>query len=57
MDNQRLVCPDCGADLKDWRNFSQKSPLDEEKPFECVGFRCGKRWETAEILPKEKADD
>lgn len=57
MDNQRLVCPDCGADLKDWRNFSAKLLVDEEKPFECVGFRCGKRWKTEEILPTERTDD
>lgn len=43
-------CPDCGADLKDWRTFSEKSDIDKEKPFECVGFRCGKRWELVEVL-------
>lgn len=53
-----LKCPCCGADLKDWREFVVKYPElaaeDEfEKPFECVGFRCGKRFKTEEILPND----
>lgn len=55
-------CPSCGATLKDWRGFVEKNPQhaeenEKETPFECVGFRCGKRWKTEEILPKENADD
>lgn len=53
-------CPDCGADVKDWREFVKKFPElaakeEFEKPFECVGFRCGKRWKTEEILPNQEA--
>lgn len=44
-----LKCPPCGADMKDWRHFSEKSELDKAKPFECVGFRCGKRWSEEEL--------
>ena len=27
---------------------------NKEKPFECVEFRCGKRWGEEEILQKEE---
>ena len=37
--NSKLKCPDCGANMKDWRIFSEKSELDKKKPFECV--ECG----------------
>ncbi|MDD6911586.1 MAG: hypothetical protein PUJ00_10495 [Actinobacillus minor] len=43
-------CPSCGAVLKDWRRFSEKSEVDKVKPFECTSFRCGKRWKYEEIL-------
>lgn len=42
-------CLDCGAVLKDWRNFIEKSEIDKIKPFECTGFRCGKRWSEEEV--------
>lgn len=45
-----MNCPDCGSVLKDWRRFSEKSEIDKVKPFECTGFRCGKRWKYEEIL-------
>lgn len=35
--------------MKDWRHFLEKSELDKVKPFECVGFRCGKRWSEEEL--------
>lgn len=54
MGKINFKCPDCGAILKDWRKFSEKSDIDKEKPFECVGFRCGKRWDEEEILQKEE---
>ena len=38
MDICLLKCPFCGSVLKDWRNFSEKSEIDKEKPFECTGF-------------------
>lgn len=53
---EHYKCPDCGADLLDWRNFSEKTPLDEEKPFECTGFRCDKRWNEQEILQRESKE-
>lgn len=43
-------CPDCGADMKDWRNSTAKDELDKTKPFECTGFRCGKRFSETEIM-------
>lgn len=46
----KLKCPACGADMSDWRNFPEKTEIDKEKPFECSGFRCGKRWTEEEIL-------
>lgn len=49
-----LKCPACGADMKDWRDFSEKSEIDKIKPFECTGFRCGKRWGLTEILQNEE---
>ena len=49
MNNSEIKCPDCGAILKDWRTFSEKSEIDKKKPFECVGFRCGKRWSEEEL--------
>lgn len=57
MNNKNFKCPDCGADVLDWRHFSEKSPLDEQKPFECTGFKCGKRWEWMEIWQKEQEDE
>ena len=51
--NELLRCPECGAVLKDWREFSAKDEIDKVKPFECTGFRCGKRWSEAEILKGE----
>lgn len=42
-------CPSCGSALKDWRKFLEKSELDKEKPFECVGFKCGNRWSLSDI--------
>ena len=45
----RTVAPACGAVLKDWREFSEKSEIDKIKPFECTGFRCGKRWSEEEL--------
>lgn len=47
-----LKCPACGADMKDWRDFSEKSEIDKVKPFECTGFRCGKRWSENELDKK-----
>lgn len=51
-------CPCCGADMKDWRSFVATYPelavADEvKKPFQCVGFRCGKRFDETEILQGE----
>lgn len=43
-------CPECGAVLKDWRNFMEKSEIDHQKPFECTGFRCGKRFSEEYIM-------
>lgn len=54
-------CPACGADMKDWRAFIAKHgpscPEEAEKPFECVGFRCGKRWKTEEILQNREVEN
>lgn len=55
---QRIKCPCCGADVKDWREFVKNHPKlaadgEAEKPFQCVGFRCGKRFSEAEILQKQ----
>ena len=47
-------CPSCGSALKDWRQFLEKSALDEQKPFECVGFKCGKRWSLNDIQEEGK---
>lgn len=47
--NEPYRCPACGAVLKDWREFSEKSGIDKIKPFECTGFRCGKRWNEEEM--------
>ena len=47
--NEPYRCPACGAVLKDWREFSEKSEIDKTKPFECTGFRCGKRWSEEEL--------
>ena len=52
-----LKCPACGADMKDWRDFSEKSEIDKVKPFECTGFRCGKRWKYEEILQSETIEE
>lgn len=53
-------CPDCGAILKDWREFVARNPQhaaenEKETPFECAGRTCGKRWKTEEILPNQEA--
>lgn len=50
-------CPDCGADMKDWRTFDDKSALDKDKPFECTGFRCGKRFTEKEVELGENGED
>lgn len=50
-------CPSCGSVLKDWRDFSEKSEIDKIKPFECTGFRCGKRWGLTEILQNEERNE
>ncbi|MWQ29656.1 hypothetical protein F9861_10925 [Glaesserella parasuis] len=42
-------CPNCHAVLKDWRRFSEKSEINKEKPFECTGLKCGKRWSEEEL--------
>ena len=55
MDICLLKCPFCGSVLKDWRNFSEKSEIDKEKPFECTGYRCGKRWTEKEIKEFEES--
>lgn len=48
--NASLVkCPECGADMKDWRSYSAKDEIDKIKPFECTGLRCGKRWNEEEL--------
>lgn len=52
-----MNCPDCGSVLKDWRDFSEKSEIDKVKPFECTGFRCGKRWKYEEILQSEAIEE
>ncbi|MDY5107447.1 MAG: hypothetical protein SPE78_10065 [Actinobacillus minor] len=52
-----MNCPDCGSVLKDWRDFSEKSEIDKIKPFECTGFRCGKRWKYEEILQSEAIEE
>lgn len=59
---QRLKCPCCGADVKDWREFVKNHPKlavagEAEKPFQCVGFRCGKRFSETEILQGERDDN
>ncbi|WP_427834862.1 hypothetical protein ACQP35_02405 [Actinobacillus pleuropneumoniae] len=56
MSEINLKCPDCGADMKDWRKFSEKSDIDKEKPFECVGFRCGKRWGEEELGVSDESE-
>lgn len=48
-ENEPYRCPACGAVLKDWRAFSEKSEIDKIKPFECTGFRCGMRWREEEV--------
>lgn len=53
MQNE-LNCPHCGATLKDWREFVVKNPQyalegEKERPFECTGRTCGKRWALDEI--------
>lgn len=55
---KNLKCPTCGADLSDWREFVAKNPQfaiegEKERPFECSGRTCGKRWKTEEILQNE----
>lgn len=55
-------CPDCGADLSDWREFVTKNPQfaiegEKERPFECSGRTCGKRWKTEEILQNQEAEN
>ncbi|EER47573.1 hypothetical protein AM305_07828 [Actinobacillus minor NM305] len=52
MEVRLLKCPACGADMKDWSDFSEKSEIDKIKPFECTGFRCGKRWAEDELDKK-----
>ena len=47
--NEPYRYPACGAVLKDWREFSEKSEIDKIKPFECTGFRCGMRWNEEEM--------
>lgn len=46
--------PACGAVLKDWRNFIEKSEIDKIKPFECTGFRCSKRWSEEEVKEEKE---
>lgn len=44
-------CPDCGADLLDWRHFNRdvlRGP--DGNDFECAGRLCGKQWEAEDIL-------
>ena len=55
-------CPSCGAVLKDWREFVKNYPDlaaegEIEKPFECVAFRCSKRWKYEEILQSEAIEE
>lgn len=55
-------CPSCGATLKDWREFVVKNPQytlegEKERPFECSGRTCGKRWKTEEILPIQEVEN
>ncbi|MDD2171453.1 hypothetical protein N5919_11610 [Glaesserella parasuis] len=45
----KFYCPNCQSILKDWRRFSEKSEIDEVKPFECTGLKCGKRWSEEEL--------
>ncbi|MCK3656425.1 hypothetical protein A4G19_11950 [Pasteurellaceae bacterium Macca] len=47
---EKYKCPDCGADMSDWRSFPEKTEIDKARPFECSGFRCGKRWSEEEII-------
>lgn len=54
-----LNCPYCGAILKDWRRFVANYPElaaegEKDKPFECTGFRCGKRWDFEAVLQQEE---
>ncbi|MWQ47697.1 hypothetical protein GFL04_08330 [Glaesserella parasuis] len=42
-------CPNCQSILKDWRRFSEKSEINKEKPFECTGLKCTKRWSEKEL--------
>lgn len=43
-------CPECGADMKDWRNSAAKDEKDKVTPFVCMGFRCGKRFTEEHIM-------
>lgn len=50
-------CPNCQSIVKDWREFVKNYPDlaaegEIDKPFECVAFRCGKRWSEEEVLKK-----
>ena len=54
-------CPNCQSIVKDWREFVKNYPElaadgEIEKPFECVAFRCGKRWSLKEILRNEEKE-
>lgn len=52
---KNFKCPDCGADLLDWRHFNDaimKTP--DEYDFECTARTCGKRYQREEILQKQE---
>lgn len=44
-------CPDCGADLLDWRHFNDAVLKDSDgNDFECTGRTCGKQYHRDNIL-------
>lgn len=51
-------CPDCGADLLDWRHFNDAVLKNRDgNDFECTGRTCGKQYLRDEILLEVKAND
>lgn len=50
MHKNFYLCPSCFSPVKDWRAFPEKSEIDQIKPFECTGLRCGKRWDLSDVL-------